>query len=58
MTSTQMGLVVPGMPISERRQIAMIREMTNKEAATPTETSGKLSHFVFHYRTHFTVIYV
>ena len=45
------GLAVPpGMPISERQQMAMIREMMSKEAAASTETklSGKLFRFVLH----------
>jgi len=38
------GPAAPVMPISERRQMAMIREMMNKEAATSsqTQTSGKV----------------
>jgi len=47
MTSRQKlaGLMKSRMPISERRQLAMIREMTTKEEAdTPSDmqTSGKL----------------
>jgi len=45
------GLAVPpGMPISERQQMAMIREIMSKEAAASTETklSGKLFRFVLH----------
>jgi len=49
------SLAVPGMPVSERQQMAMIREMINREAATPTksQTPGKLYHLVIVILDHF-----
>jgi len=47
---------MPGVPISERRQIAMIREMMTVQAAasTATQPSGKrLLNDKFHYASWF-----